>query len=99
MSESNLHWPLLWALLAVLVVAIECYALGTGHTEYTLSYAVRAARFDPIGRFVVLPLMCWLLVHFVIAPRWVGTAFDWRNAVGLGLGVAIAVLETVKAAR
>jgi hypothetical protein len=98
MSDS-LHYPMLWAFLFVLVAAIECYALGTGHSEYTLSYAVRLARFDPIGRFVVVPLMCWLLVHFIIAPKWVGTHFDWRNAVGLGLGVVIAVLETIKAAR
>lgn len=97
--STSLHWPLLWALLFVLVVGVECVALGAGHSEYTLSYAVRLARFDPIGRFVVVPLMCWLLVHFIIAPKWVGTRFDWRNALGLGLGLVVAILETVKASR
>lgn len=93
---TNLHWPLVWALLFVLIVGVECLALGSGHSEYTLSYAVRMARFDPIGRFIVVPLMCWLLIHFVVAPKWVGTSFDWRNGLGLGLGVVIAVLETLK---
>jgi hypothetical protein len=93
---TTIHWPFLWALLFFAIVAVECLALGSGHSEYTLSYTVRLIRFDPIGRFIVVPLMCWLLVHFVIAPRWVGTAFDWRNALGLGLGLLVAILETIK---
>lgn len=95
MSET-IHWPLVWALVIVLLVAIECVALGTGHSEYTFSYTVRLVRFDPVGRFVVLPLWCWLSVHFVIAPRWVGTHPEWRNWLGLAIGVALAVWETWK---
>jgi hypothetical protein len=88
---QNIHWPLLWAFLFFILVVVEGIALGSGHSEYTLSYTVRLVRFDPIGRFIFLPLWCWLTVHFLIAPKWVGTRFDWRNLVGLLLGLMLAI--------
>ncbi len=93
---STIHWPFAWALLFFAIVAVECFALGTGHAEYTLSYTVRLVRFDPIGRFVVLILWSWLTVHFVIAPKWVGTHPEWRNLLAVAIGLSIAIWETVK---
>lgn len=88
-------WSVLWMLVFMGVALIEGIALGTGHSEYTLSYSVRALRFDPVGRFVFLPLWWWLTVHFVLAPKWIGVRPEWRGYLGLSLGVVHAVAETV----
>ena len=85
---------LFWSLIGMLIVAAECYALGSGRTDLTLSHAMRAVRFDPIGRFVLLPLWVWLTVHWLIAPQWLGSRPDWRSVVAVLIGFVWAILET-----
>jgi hypothetical protein len=88
------HWSLIWALVGVIIIALEFYGLGADQAPWTLSATVRLVRFDPIGRFVLLPLWCWLTLHLLIAPKWAGThPTGWRDAIALAIGVAWAVWE------
>jgi hypothetical protein len=83
-----------WMYLFMALLVFEGWALGTGHTEWTLSYQARAIRFDLLGRFIMWPLWCWLTVHFMLAPYWMGTQPDgWRGAIAVVVGLAIAALE------
>lgn len=91
---SREHWPLVWALVGMIILLLEGVALGRGESAYTLSYAMRLVRFDPIGRFVLWPLWVWLTVHFMLAPRWLGTRPDWRSVIAVTVGLLLAAGET-----
>ena len=96
---TNLHWPMLWALLIIVLLFFEGLALGTGHPEYTLSYTASLVRQDPVGRFVFWILWGFMTAHFAFSPKWLGVAFNWRAIIGIVMGIAVAVFETIKAAR
>ena len=91
---SRLNFGLVWALFGLAIVAVECYTLGLGQSAATLSATMRMIRFDPIGRFVLLPLWVWLTAHWILAPRWLGVRPDWRSLVALAIGIAWAAWET-----
>jgi hypothetical protein len=93
---SRVSFPLLWALVGLLIVALECYTLGLGKSAATLSATMRMIRFDPVGRWILLPLWSWLTMHWIVNPRWLGVTPGWRDAVGLSIGLAIALWETLK---
>lgn len=85
----------IWTLFAVLILGYEFYSLGANETYATLSYYLRAIRFNRYGRFVVLPFGCWFAVHILIAPRWLGVSpLNWRPWLGLAIGFAWAICET-----
>lgn len=88
-----------WLMICLALVAWECYWLGRGVTQATLSYQMRLIRFDAVGRWLVLPLWCWLTLHFITAPKWLGVRPDWRSLVALAIGLAWAAWETMRAAR
>lgn len=82
-----------WLLLFVLIALLEGLALrGKG---VPLTDALRAIRFDPIGRFVLIPFFCWMMWHIVLRPEKL-EAFTWRDGVAILFGVAWALFETVK---
>lgn len=93
---NRLNFPFIWALFGIGIVAVECYTLGMNQSAATLSATMRMIRFDPIGRFVLLPLWCWLTLHWLIAPKWLGVRPDWRSLVAIGVGLVWAVLETAR---
>ena len=88
------RWGFYWALVGMLMLGLEGYTLGLHETAATLSANMRAVRFDPIGRFILLPLWCWLTVHWILAPKWLGARPDWRSLVAIGVGLAWATWES-----
>jgi hypothetical protein len=85
-----------WMYVFMLVLLFEGWALGTNHTAWTLSYQARAIRFDLVGRFIMWPLWCWLTIHFMFAPYWMGTQADgWRGVLAILVGLVIATLEII----
>jgi len=90
----RLHYGFLWALVGLGIVALECYTLGLNQSAATLSATMRMIRFDPVGRFVLLPLWCWLSLHWILAPQWLGVRPDWRSLVALAVGFLWAVWES-----
>lgn len=94
MPARTANWPLVWTLWLVLGALLEGIALGEPQNGDTLSEVVRAVRYDPIGRFVVLPLWVWLTYHWVIKRS--GTKlFTWHDAVAIAVGLTIALLEAL----
>lgn len=94
---KSLHWGIVWAFVGFLIIAIECYALGSGHSEYTLSHFLRLIRFDPIGRFVLIVLWIWLTFHVFFNPRWLGTSPGWRDLlVVLPLALFVAIWDATQ---
>jgi hypothetical protein len=93
-SAQPIGWGLIWTLVALLIVLLEGIALGRPATAGdTLSDAVRGAvRFDPVGRFVFLPLWCWLTWHWVLRPRAIAGE-SWRDALAIAVGLAWAAIE------
>lgn len=92
------NWPLVWTLVAFAFVLLEGIALGEPQAGDSFSECFAIVRWDPIGRFVALPLACWLAWHLVIRPR-TTPLFTWRDAVALAFGLAWAVLESYRVAR
>jgi len=90
----RLHYGFLWALVGLVIVALECYTLGLNQSAATLSSTMRMIRFDPVGRFILLPLWCWLSLHWIVAPQWLGTRPDWRSFIAIGVGLAWALWES-----
>lgn len=80
----------IWLLLALAVAMFEGYALGAGRVEWTLTYTIRMLRFDPIARFMVLPLGTWLVWHWLLRPARIAvfTGFDVLAFI-IGIGWAI----------
>ncbi len=78
---SRINFPFVWALFGLGLVAVECYTLGMNQSAATLSATMRMIRFDPIGRWILLPLWCWLSLHWITAPKWLGVRPDWRSLV------------------
>jgi hypothetical protein len=94
MEPRAIGWPLIWTLLGFALLLLEGIALGSKQTGDTLSEAIRQhVRFDPVGRFLILPLWFWLTWHWVIrVDRF--AAFGVRDVLAIGLGLAYAVLES-----
>ena len=88
-------WNVLWMLLAFVGVLFEGIALGRPELGDTLTESVRLLRFDPVGRFVVLPLWVWLTWHWILRPSDVAQ-FTWRDLAVLALGTAIALLDSLR---
>lgn len=87
-------WAIIWGAVVCLILLAEGVSLGTGHAEYTFSHFVRTIRFNEFGRYLFLPLWCWLTLHFVIAPRWAGThPTGWRDALAILAGLLWAYWE------
>jgi hypothetical protein len=93
---KTIHWGMVWMFVGLLMTVIEGYTLGLNNSAATLSANMRMVRFDPIGRFILLPLWCWLTLHWIMAPQWLGVRPDWRSLVALGVGLAWAIVETVR---
>lgn len=86
------NWPLIWTLLAFAFVLLEGVALGEPQAGDTLSETIRTyLRFSPIGRFVFLPVWCWLTWHLAIRPESI-SSFTWRDAIFLIIGLVWASL-------
>ena len=84
--------PLIWVLLALLVVFFEGVALGRPARGDSLSEMVWLVRDNAVGRFVALPLWCWLTYHFVLkTPR--SSALGWEDTLAITLGLLWAYLE------
>ena len=83
-----------WLVIGLSFIAWECYWLGKGIPEATFSYQIFTIRFNPIGRFVILPVGCWLVLHLMMAPHWLVVSPDWRSLVALSVGIAWASWET-----
>ncbi len=96
---NTIHWPMIWALVIIVLLTLEGIALGTGHPEYTLSYTIAIVRHDPVGRFVFWSVWGFMTAHFGFSPTWLGVAFNWRAIIGIAIGLAIATFETVKIVR
>lgn len=85
--------PFIWVLLALLVVFFEGVALGRPARGDSLSEMVWLVRDNPIGRFVFLPLWCWLTYHLVLKTPKSG-ALGWEDMTAIAAGLAWAFLET-----
>lgn len=84
-----------WTVFAVLILGREAQALGAHETYATLSYYLRAIRYNVVGRFAILMFGSWFVVHIMLAPRWLGTnPNNWRLWLGLAIGFGWAVCET-----
>jgi len=79
---------ILWLMLGGFLEGLALAGKGTPLTD-----ALRAIRYDPIGKFVIIPLGFWLLWHVIFRPKKVA-AFGWRDLVFIGAGVAYALCET-----
>jgi hypothetical protein len=66
---KTIHWGMVWMFVGLLMTVIEGYTLGLNNSAATLSANMRMVRFDPIGRFILLPLWCWLTLHWIMAPQ------------------------------
>jgi hypothetical protein len=86
-------WPFVWSLVALLIVFLEGVALGRPERGDSLSEAIWLIRYDPVGRFVLLPLWCWLTCHFVL-KRAGAKPFGTGDVIGIAVGIAWAVLES-----
>ena len=78
-----------WGGLLALVLLVEAYTLATSARGDTLSEAVRAALLHPVGRFLFVPLWCWLTWHWFLAPAVTPT---WRDLIVVAIGFALALL-------
>jgi hypothetical protein len=90
----NQRWRLIWALAVMLWIFLEGMGLGSSTPGETLSDVVRGdVRFDPIGRFPLLVIWCWLSWHWIIAPRAYSPSPTWRDVVAASVGLAWAITE------
>lgn len=92
--KPTANWPLVWALWATLGAFLEGIALGEPQLGDTMSEVVRNVVYDPLGRFVMLPLWAWLTYHWMLKPPG-ESLFDWRDVVALAMGLGFAVLRAV----
>ncbi|MFI5228392.1 MAG: hypothetical protein ACHQWU_04940 [Gemmatimonadales bacterium] len=84
-----------WTAILAVILWREAAALGAHHTYQTASFYLQAIRRDRVGRFLVLPFLCWMFIHIGVAPRWLGTnPNNWRLWIGLAIGFAWALCET-----
>lgn len=85
----------MWSLIGMLILLVEGYTVGTPQPGDTLSETIRdAVRFDTIGRFILLPLWCWLSWHWLLRPqRMLGES--WIDILAVLIGVGWAVAETL----
>lgn len=94
-NKPTIGAGLLWSCVGMLVVFLEAFALGSPRQGDTLSEVIRnAVRFDSLGRFVLLPLWCWLTWHWMLRPRG-NMGEGWQDCAALGVGVLWAVCEAV----
>ena len=82
--------PLWYALLA-LALFFEGYALGRPVRGDTISESIWLVRDHALGRFLVLPLWCWLTYHLVLKGR--GPALGYQDVVAIAIGLAWAYAE------
>lgn len=92
-SSTRLSYPALWALLLAAVCLLEGYTLGRPGRGDTLSESVWLVRDNAIGRWLFLPLWCWLTYHFVLKTQKSG-ALGWEDVTAVAAGLAWAFLET-----
>ena len=83
-----------WLVFIISFVSWECYWLGKGILQGTFSYQWWLIRYDPFGRWVILPFSCWMFGHLNTAPKWLMVRADWRSFVWLTIGFIWAGLET-----
>lgn len=89
------NWPVIWGLYVLAGVLLEGIALGEPQSGDSFSEFFAVVRWDSVGRFVALPLVCWLAWHLVLRPR-TTPLFTWRDVVGLAIGLAWAALESAR---
>lgn len=93
MSALASRLPAAWVALALTAAFLEGLALGRPHRGDTISEVVWIIRDDAWGRFLVLPLWCWLTVHLLLKTT-KSKPFGWDDMAGLAVGVAWAVWES-----
>lgn len=93
----KINIPLVWVLLLTAIVLLEGIALGRPADGDTLSEVLKIARWDGVGRFVLLPLWTWLSWHWMLRPE-SSVGLHWADAVAVAVGLVWALAETLQRA-
>lgn len=81
-----------WLVLALLVLAVELFAVFRRGAGGTLSEHFWKLRRHTWFRLLAYPLLTWLLWHF---PFGGGGPLDWRDAAAAAAGIALALAVSV----
>lgn len=85
-----ISWKFLWGMIAAVIIFVEGVSLGRPEQGDSLTEVVRLARFDAVGRYVLVPLFLWLVWHWLLRPQAV-PMFTWRDL----LVIMVAILYVV----
>ena len=93
---SLFTFRLLIVLLFVAAIFLEGWGLATSQPGETWSGLVRAIRFDPVGRVLLIVFWTWFSGHIFFTPEWKGTGNGWRDLVYLGVGAVLALCDSAR---
>lgn len=81
---------IVWLVPTLYAVFAEGIMIGMRGDGMPLTNVLRIMRFNPLGRFVLVPFATWLYWHVILRP--LGGAVDRRDFIPVAIGLALALV-------